>query len=146
MNHIIDVSGSMFSGDCLSQACHIVEMRLKPEDRIFIVSTQMEEVGPYQPKGCLYRYVIQSKIIAGGFSLLAIDIFIQSFEIVGPITFYSDDSGPIQSRRYREKFGNYISLPVCPVCYRPLRPNEFEHHFNIMNGDPEHDVYHVMSA
>lgn len=146
MNHIIDVSGSMLANNCLVQACNLVEKRLGPEDRIFIVSTQMEEVGPYSPKGCLYRYIIQSKIVASGFSLSSIDIFIQKFEIVGPTTFYSDDSGPIQSRRYREKFGNYISLPVCPVCYHPLRPNEFERHFNLMIGDSEHDVYHVMSA
>lgn len=146
MNHIIDVSGSMFSNNCLSQACHIVETRLKPGDRIFIVSMQMEEFDPHHPKGYLYRLIIQNKIVASGFSLSNIDFFIQKFKIVGSSTFYSDDSGPIQSRRYRERFGDYISLPACPVCYLPLGLNEFEHHFFLMAGDPSHDVYYIMSA
>jgi hypothetical protein len=146
MNHIIDVSGSMLADNCLSQACHLVEKRFEPEDRVFIVSMQMEEIDPHYSKGSLYRLIIQNKIVASGFSLSSIDIFTQKLGISGPTTFYSDDSGPIQSRRYRERFGNYIALPACPVCYIPLSSDGFERHFFLMDGDPEHNLYYIMSA
>jgi hypothetical protein len=144
VNHIVDVSGSMM-GALLSQACRLIDMRRKPDDRIFIISTKMEEIDSQYLVGCLYDRVISRRIVGLGLNVPGIDMFTQVFKITGPTTFYSDDDGPIQSRRYRERFGNYISLPVCPVCYTSIHPGEFERHFDSMMGDSPHDVYHVMS-
>jgi hypothetical protein len=145
MNHIIDVSGSMV-GSLLSQACRLVDIRRKPDDRIFAISMKMEEINSEYLMGCLYNRVISQKFVGLGLNMSGVDLFIQALKITGPMTFYSDDDGPIQSRTYRKKFGNYISLPVCPVCYTSIRPGEFERHFESMIGDSPHDVHYIMSA